>query len=106
MATLPHLTHPDNYASWMEHEAMQAFIDDQVRWPRDRRVPCAYPECSSLTTTIYCSGRCRHLDDAMTLPHYADETGRVLLGLRSLADQQRATDDAAGGLIALACGRR
>ena len=32
--------------------------------------------------------------------HYADATGRVLLGARALADAQRALEDEAGGLVA------
>jgi hypothetical protein len=33
--------------------------------------------------------------------HYADATGRVLLGERTIADAQYAADEAAGGLVAL-----
>ena len=63
-----------NYQDWMEAQAAQSFIDDQVRY-----APVAAP----------------------TTKHYADETGRVLLGQKDISDAQYAADEAAGGLVAL-----
>jgi chorismate mutase len=64
---------PDNYNDWMEQQARESYISDQRRY-----VPAPAP----------------------TTKHYADETGRVLLGQRTIADAQRQVEDDAGGLVA------
>jgi hypothetical protein len=84
---------------------------------------CSNADCSALCVGDYCSDACRAHDDAVlqdmatcwevhmltagarpVTTHYADTTGRVLLGARQLADAQYATDEAQGGLVAMACG--
>ena len=67
-----------NYQDWMEAQAAQSFIDDQRRY-----APVTAP----------------------VTKHYADETGRVLLGQRSIADAQYAADEAHGGLVAIMMNR-
>ena len=68
----------ESYESWMEQEARASYAADQRRF-----APVTAP----------------------TTKHYADETGRVLLGQRSIADAQYAADEAAGGLVALLMNR-
>ncbi len=48
----------------------------------------------------YANDMHRHTPPAPATTHYADATGRVLLGQRDLADAQRAIENAAGGLVA------
>lgn len=68
----------ESYESWMEAQVTQSIIDDQRRY-----APVTAP----------------------VTKHYADETGRVLLGERSIADAQYAADEAQGGLVALLMNR-
>ena len=52
----------------------------------------------------YANDRQRHVPAPATA-HYADATGTVLLGTKAVADAQHADDEAAGGLVWLACNR-
>jgi hypothetical protein len=94
-------TLPSTSASRLAHAAAWAdYANDHKRYPATP-APLADPDFASL-----CATWAAHLvRDAGAQPtkHYADETGRVLLGQRDLADAQR---DADGDLVALVCGRR
>jgi hypothetical protein len=115
--------------TWLEREHTQAYIEDQQRhpWPpRDRRTPCCNPDCGTVCEGTYCSAACEAADnaviEAMALKweaqmlhagcqrtrYYAsrEKNATVLLGKQALADQQYVADEARGGLVALACGRR
>lgn len=125
MATIPHRHRPSNLHDWLEAEHTRTFIEDQQRhpWgPRDTRTPCANPDCPTLCEGAYCCPACEAADTAVIEDmarrwerqllaegcqrvYYANDTGRVLLGNRNLADHQRTADDAAGGLVFLACHR-
>jgi hypothetical protein len=117
------------YETMAENQARLDFMQDQVRYVppvRDKRTPCCNPDCGTVCEGTYCSAACEAADNAVIermaqrweagmlkangncqRMYYADkETGRVLLGLKGLADEQYAKDEAAGGLVALACGRR
>jgi hypothetical protein len=69
---------PTVYTRMMDDHAAADYIADQRRYA---------PVTASATT------------------HYADATGRVLLGERTIADAQRVADEAAGGLVALLLNR-
>ncbi len=73
----------DNRYDWLEAEHRAAFIADQQRW------------------------ECHMLRDAGCQPttHYVDETGRVLLGEKTIADAQYADDERKGGLVSMALNR-
>jgi hypothetical protein len=115
--------------SWLDQEHTRAYNEDRERhpWPpRDPRVPCSNPDCPRLCEGPYCSPACEAADNAAiedmaqrweaqmryegcqrTRYCASRETNAtVLLGKRTLADQQRTADEAKGGLVALACGRR
>ena len=53
----------------------------------------------------YANDMARHTPPAPLAAHYADATGRTLLGHRETADAQHADDEAAGGLVWLAMNR-
>ena len=76
MQTIPQF---DSYEQWMESECRTSYADDQRRYA---------PQAAPVTK------------------HYADDTGRVLLGQRSIADAQRQQEEAAGGLVAYLMARR
>jgi hypothetical protein len=77
--TMKKIAHPaqDRY-TWLEHEHTQAYIEDQQRWPRDLRTPCASPACANLTTDEYCSLACQTQEDALREQHYAQQDPPIL----------------------------
>jgi hypothetical protein len=117
-----------SYEEYAEWQACLDYAQDQERYVplfTDKRVPCSNPDCGALCRASYCSETCEAADNAaiahmaqlleaqmlqlgcQRTRYYADqETSRVLLGLKARADEQYAQDEAAGGLVALACGRR
>jgi hypothetical protein len=116
----------EEYGEW---QSRVDFANDQERHVppfRDKRTPCSNPDCPNLCEGPYCSPACEATDNAaiedmaqrweaqmlyegcQRTRHYAsrETNATVLLGKRTLADQQRTADEAKGGLVALACDRR